>query len=81
MFSGAEINTTEHRSVLHVALRNRSNRPIYVHGHDVMPDVNRVLMQMRSFCEKVRSGEWRGYTGKAITDIVNIGIGGSSLGP
>lgn len=81
MFSGSEINTTEHRAVLHVALRNRSNRPIYVHGHDVMPEVNRVLMQMRGFCEKVRSGEWRGYTGKAITDIVNIGIGGSSLGP
>ncbi len=81
MFSGAEINTTEHRSVLHTALRNRSNRPVYVNGHDVMPDVNRVLEKMRGFCHKVRSGEWKGYTGKAITDIINIGIGGSSLGP
>lgn len=81
MFSGVEINTTEHRSVLHVALRNRSNRPIYVDGQDVMPAVNKVLGQMRGFCHRVRSGEWKGYTGKAITDIVNIGIGGSSLGP
>jgi glucose-6-phosphate isomerase len=81
MFSGKEINTTEHRSVLHIALRNRNNRPIYVHGQDVMPDVNRVLAQMRSFCECVRSGEWKGFTGKPITDVVNIGIGGSSLGP
>lgn len=81
MFSGAEINTTEHRSVLHTALRNRSNRPVYVNGHDVMPDINRVLEKMRSFCHKVRSGEWKGYTGKTITDIINIGIGGSSLGP
>ncbi len=77
MFSGEEINTTEHRAVLHVALRNRSNRPIYVQGRDVMPDVNRVLGQMRTFCDRVRSGAWRGYTGKSITDIVNIGIGGS----
>jgi glucose-6-phosphate isomerase len=81
MFSGAEINTTEHRAVLHTALRNRSNCPVYVKGQDVMPDVNRVLEKMRGFCHKVRSGEWKGYTGKAITDIVNIGIGGSSLGP
>ncbi len=81
MFSGAEINTTEKRAVLHVALRNRSNRPIYVHGHNVMPDVNRVLVQMRSFCERVRSGAWKGFSGKPVTDIVNIGIGGSSLGP
>ncbi len=81
MFSGAEINTTEHRAVLHVALRNRSNRPIYVHGHDVIPDVNRVLAQMRSFCDQIRSGNWKGFTGKPITDIVNLGIGGSSLGP
>ena len=81
MFSGAEINTSEHRAVLHVALRNRSNRPIYVHGKDVMPDVNQVLAKMRTFCGRVRSGEWRGFTGKPITDIVNIGIGGSSLGP
>ncbi|MEQ1560549.1 MAG: glucose-6-phosphate isomerase [Methyloglobulus sp.] len=81
MFSGAEINTTEHRAVLHTALRNRSNRPIYVDGQDVMPEINRVLAQMRSFCQRVRSGEWKGYTGKTITDIINIGIGGSSLGP
>ena len=81
MFSGQKINTTEHRAVLHTALRNRSNRPIYVDGQDVMPDVNRVLAQMRAFCQRVRSGEWKGYTGKPITDIVNIGIGGSSLGP
>lgn len=81
MFSGLEINTTERRAVLHIALRNRSNRPIYVHGHDVMPEVNRVLMQMRKFCHQVRSGEWLGYSGKPITDVVNIGIGGSSLGP
>lgn len=81
MFSGEEINTTEHRAVLHVALRNRSNRPIYVQGRDVMPDVNRVLGQMRSFCDRVRSGAWKGYSGKSITDVVNIGIGGSSLGP
>jgi glucose-6-phosphate isomerase len=81
MFSGVEINTTEHRSVLHTALRNRSNRPVYVDGHDVMPDINKVLAKMRLFCHRVRSGEWKGYTGKAITDIINIGIGGSSLGP
>ncbi|MEQ1738616.1 MAG: glucose-6-phosphate isomerase [Methyloglobulus sp.] len=81
MFSGVAINTTEHRAVLHVALRNRSNRPIFVDGEDVMPEVNRVLAKMRSFCHRVRSGEWKGYTGKTITDIVNIGIGGSSLGP
>jgi glucose-6-phosphate isomerase len=81
MFSGTEINTTEHRAVLHTALRNRSNRPVYVNGQDVMPDINKVLAKMRSFCHRVRSGEWKGYTGKAITDIVNIGIGGSSLGP
>ena len=81
MFSGVAINTTEHRAVLHVALRNRSNRPILVDGQDVMPEVNRVLAKMRSFCHRVRSGEWKGYTGKTITNIVNIGIGGSSLGP
>ena len=81
MFSGAKINTSEHRAVLHTALRNRSNRPIYVDGQDVMPEVNKVLAKMRTFCHRVRSGEWRGYTGKPITDIVNIGIGGSSLGP
>ncbi len=81
MFSGAEINKTEHRSVLHTALRNRSNQPVYVDGQDVMPQINSVLAQMRTFSTCVRSGEWRGYTGKAITDIVNIGIGGSDLGP
>jgi glucose-6-phosphate isomerase len=81
MFSGAEINVTEHRAVLHVALRNRSNRPIYVKGKDVMPDVNKELAKMRVFCGRVRSGEWKGFSGKTITDIVNIGIGGSSLGP
>ena len=81
MFTGQKINTTENRAVLHVALRNRSNRPIMVDGQDVMPEVNRVLGKMRRFSEVVRSGEWRGYTGKAITDIVNIGIGGSDLGP
>ena len=81
MFSGQKINNTEDRAVLHVALRNRSNNPIFVDGQDVMPEVNRVLGKMRSFSEAVRSGEWKGYTGKAIRDIVNIGIGGSDLGP
>ncbi|MDD1636805.1 MAG: glucose-6-phosphate isomerase [Methylococcaceae bacterium] len=81
MFSGEKINTTEHRAVLHTALRNRSNHPVYVDGQDVMPEINRVLSKMRTFCASVRSGEWKGYTGKAITDIVNIGIGGSGLGP
>jgi glucose-6-phosphate isomerase len=81
MFSGQRINTTEQRAVLHVALRNRSNRPILVDGKDVMPDVNSVLAKMRTFSEAVRSGTWKGYTGKTITDIVNIGIGGSDLGP
>jgi glucose-6-phosphate isomerase len=81
MFAGEMINTTEHRAVLHTALRNRSNQPVYVDGKDVMPDINRVLAKMRTFCAAVRSGEWQGYSGKAITDIVNIGIGGSGLGP
>ena len=81
MFTGQKYNNTENRAVLHVALRNRSNRPILVDGKDVMPEVNAVLAQMRVFSEAVRSGEWKGYTGKAITDIVNIGIGGSDLGP
>jgi glucose-6-phosphate isomerase len=81
MFAGEKINLTEDRAVLHVALRNRSNRPILVDGRDVMPDVNRVLEKMRSFTERVRSGQWLGHTGKAITDVVNIGIGGSDLGP
>ncbi|CAN5440034.1 glucose-6-phosphate isomerase [soil metagenome] len=81
MFSGQKINTTENRAVLHVALRNRSNHPILVDGQDVMPEVNRVLGKMRTFSEAVRSGAWKGYTGKPITDIINIGIGGSDLGP
>ncbi len=81
MFSGQKINNTEGRAVLHVALRNRSNRPILVDGQDVMPEVNRVLTKMRTFSELVRSGDWKGYTGQCITDVVNIGIGGSDLGP
>jgi glucose-6-phosphate isomerase len=81
MFSGQVINATEQRPVLHIALRNRSNTPIYVDGKDVMPDVNKVLEQMKIFSEKIISGEWKGFTGKAITDVVNIGIGGSDLGP
>ncbi len=81
MFTGDKINATENRSVLHVALRNRSNTPVIVDGKDVMPDVNGVLEKMKGFSEKVRGGEWKGYTGKKITDLVNIGIGGSDLGP
>ncbi|KQT37547.1 glucose-6-phosphate isomerase [Methylophilus sp. Leaf414] len=81
MFSGEKINITENRAVLHTALRNRSNTPIEVDGKDVMPEVNAVLAHMRTFTEQVRSGQWTGYTGKRITDIVNIGIGGSDLGP
>ena len=81
MFSGDRINNTEQRSVLHVALRNRSSRPIYVDGEDVMPGVNAVLQHMEGFVASVRSGEWRGYKGERITDVVNIGIGGSNLGP
>jgi glucose-6-phosphate isomerase len=81
MFSGEKINTTEKRAVLHVALRNRSNRPILVDGQDVMPEVNAVLKHMRTFTESVRSGAWKGYAGRPITDAVNIGIGGSDLGP
>ena len=81
MFTGVKINNTEDRAVLHVALRNRANRPIYVDGVDVMPEVNRVLDKMRRFSDAVRDGAWTGYTGKAITDVVNIGIGGSDLGP
>lgn len=81
MFSGEAINQTEGRSVLHTALRNRSNTPVVVDGEDVMPAVNAVLEKMKSFTERVIGGDWTGYTGKAITDIVNIGIGGSDLGP
>lgn len=81
MFSGEKINRTENRAVLHVVLRNRSNTPILVDGKDVMPEVNAVLEKMKTFSEAIISGEWKGYTGKAITDVVNIGIGGSDLGP
>ncbi|MBI4842722.1 MAG: glucose-6-phosphate isomerase [Nitrospirae bacterium] len=81
MFSGEKINETEGRAVLHPALRNRSNLPVYVDGKDVMPEVNAVFKQIEDFSGKVITGEWKGYTGRAITDIVNIGIGGSDLGP
>lgn len=81
MFRGEKINQTEHRSVLHTALRNRTNNPIYVDGEDVMPLVNKVLDQIKIFSDNLLSGQWKGYSGKAITDIVNIGIGGSDLGP
>ncbi len=81
MFNGEKINQTENRSVLHVALRNRSNTPIFVEGKDVMPEVNDVLEKMKTFSGKVISGAWKGYSNKSITDIVNIGIGGSDLGP
>lgn len=80
-FKGDKINVTEDRAVLHIALRNRSNNPIMVDGKDVMPDVNAVLDKMKAFSDKVISGAWKGYSGKSITDIVNIGIGGSDLGP
>ncbi len=81
MFSGEIINHTEQRAVLHVALRNRSDRPICVKGQDVMPEVNNVLEHMRKFADQIRRGKWRGHTGKRIRDVVNIGIGGSDLGP
>ncbi|ORY98504.1 glucose-6-phosphate isomerase [Syncephalastrum racemosum] len=81
MFGGERINFTEDRAVLHVALRNLSNKPIYDNGEDVMPEVREVLAHMKEFSEAIRSGAWKGYTGKPITDIVNIGIGGSDLGP
>ncbi|MFA7160440.1 MAG: glucose-6-phosphate isomerase [Kiritimatiellia bacterium] len=81
MFAGAPINRTENRPVLHVALRNRGNAPIYVDGADVMPAVNRVLAKMQAFARDVRSGAWRGFTGRRIRAVVNIGIGGSDLGP
>jgi glucose-6-phosphate isomerase len=81
MFSGEKINITENRAVLHTALRNRSDEPILLDGKDVMPEIKKVLNKIRVFSEKVRSGSWKGYTGKKITDIVNIGIGGSNLGP
>ena len=81
MFGGEKINRTEDRSVLHIALRNRANTPIEVDGEDVMPEVNEVLDRMKTFSEQIISGEWKGYSGQAISDIVNIGIGGSDLGP
>jgi len=81
MFSGAGINETESRSVLHIALRNRKNSPIYVDGQDVMAEVNAVLEKIKAFSHRVISGEWKGFTQKKVTDIVNIGIGGSDLGP
>ncbi len=81
MFSGEAINCTESRAVLHTALRNRTNSPVMVNGENVMPEINAVLAQMRGFSERVRSGEWRGYNGERIKSIVNIGIGGSDLGP
>ncbi len=81
MFRGERINFTEDRAVLHTALRNRGTRPVMVDGEDVMPQVNRVLAQMKSFSDNIRNGRWRGFTGKPITDVVNIGIGGSDLGP
>jgi len=81
MFQGEKINNTEQRAALHVALRNRCNRPIHVDGQDVMPEVNAVLAKMRQFSESVRSEQWRGHTGKPIESVINIGIGGSDLGP
>ena len=81
MFTGDVINQTENRAVLHTALRNRSNSPVAVEGNDIMPDINAVLEKMKGFSEKVISGNWKGYSSKAITDVVNIGIGGSDLGP
>ncbi|MCK5782020.1 MAG: glucose-6-phosphate isomerase [Flavobacteriales bacterium] len=80
-FTGDKINITEDRAVLHTALRNRSNTPVLFEGEDIMPGINRVLGQMKDFSEKVISGDWKGYSGKSITDVVNIGIGGSDLGP
>src|SRR5574339_576179 len=81
MFNGEKINETEGRAVLHTALRNLSREPVFAEGVDIMPDVRKVLKQMKDFCNRVHSGEWRGYTGKKIKYIVNIGIGGSDLGP
>ena len=81
MFHGEKINDTEHRAVLHIALRNRSGNPITIDGEDVMPAVRGVIDHMSDFAGRVRSGQWTGYTGKRITDVVNVGIGGSDLGP
>jgi len=81
MFGGEKINETENRAVLHIALRNRGNNPVVADGRDVMPEVKAVLKKMKDFSTRLTSGGWQGYTGKKITDIVNIGIGGSDLGP
>ncbi|AFL84920.1 glucose-6-phosphate isomerase [Belliella baltica DSM 15883] len=81
MFSGEKINLTENRAVLHTALRNRSNNPVLFEGQDVMPEINKVLEQMKAFADQIQNGTWLGYTGKPITSLVNIGIGGSDLGP
>src|SRR5437879_10061665 len=81
MFRGDKINSTENRAVLHVALRAPRGTSIFVEGHDVVPDVHDVLQRMADFCNRVRSGAWTGHTGKRIRNIVNIGIGGSDLGP
>ncbi|MDR2761781.1 MAG: glucose-6-phosphate isomerase [Planctomycetaceae bacterium] len=81
MFAGEKINFTENRAVLHTALRNRSNKPVLVDGHDVMPDINSILDRIKQFSRKIIEGAWHGYDNKPITDIVNIGIGGSDLGP
>ena len=81
MFKGDKINVTERRPVLHIALRNRANTPIYVDGKNVMPQINEVLAKMKKFSDAVRFGEFKGQTGKKLTNIVNIGIGGSDLGP
>src|SRR5690606_19860472 len=81
MFAGEKINVTEGRQVLHTALRNQSDQPVLVDGEDVMPKVRAVLAHMKDFVNQIVSGEWKGFTGKEITDVVNIGIGGSDLGP
>lgn len=81
MFTGKKINTTENRAVLHTALRNYSDRPVEVDGKDVMPEIRDVRAKMRAFSDKIRTGEWKGYTGKPIASVINIGIGGSDLGP
>ncbi|MDR1485844.1 MAG: glucose-6-phosphate isomerase [Planctomycetaceae bacterium] len=81
MFSGDKINYTENRAVLHTALRNRSNKPVFVEGRDVMPDINSVLARIKQFSRNIIDGTWHGYSDKPITDVVNIGIGGSDLGP
>lgn len=81
LFAGDHINFTENRAVMHPALRNVEGAPMLVDGHDVMPEVNSVLDHMKEFSEQVRSGSWKGYTGKPIKTIINIGIGGSDLGP